>query len=291
VRTNGSAGAAGPVAEAVFVAFDTETTGLIAGVDRIVEVAAVVFSDGRILREYEQLVDPGISIPPGVQAINNISDEMVRGMPSIRDALPALLSVLREGIPVAHNAAFDAGFLCADIERFGLEAPNAPILDTRGLARKAFPGRQSYSLDNLAREFCREERQGTSAQRVGASSHRALADAHACAALFKVCLQKLSARGPLAEEDLVGLSGPRLSLVTNAPRQPRFAAVLDGALREGAAVEIQYMSSQGERTVREIRPLSFAVVGGSPVISAFCSLRNDTRTFRLDAIRGIRRLP
>ena len=271
-------------AETVFVAFDTETTGLIAGVDRIVEVAAVVFSGGRILREHEQLVDPGIPIPPVVQAINNISDQMVRGMPSIQAALPVLLSVLREGIPVAHNAAFDAGFLCADIERFGLEAPDAPILDTRGLARRAFPGRQSYSLENLTRDCCGGSQRG-------AFAHRALADARACAALLEVCLEKLSARGPLAEEDLVGLSGPRLSLVTNAPRQPRFAAVLDGALREGAAVEIQYESSQGERTVRAIHPLSFAVVGGSPVISAFCSRRNDTRTFRLDAIREIRRLP
>jgi DNA polymerase-3 subunit epsilon len=283
VRPSGPAGATGPVAGSVFVAFDTETTGLIAGVDRIVEVAAVVFSGGRTLREHEQLVDPGISIPAGVQAINNISDEMVRGKPTIQEALPVLLSVLAEGIPVAHNAPFDAGFLCADIERFGLEASDSPILDTRGLARRAFPGRQSYSLDNLTRDCCAGGERS-------ASAHRALADARACTALFQVCLEKLSTRGPLAEEDLVGLSGPRLSLVTNAPRQPRFAAALDEARREDAVVEIEYVSASGERTVREIRPLSFGIMGGSPVISAFCKLRNQERTFRLDAIREIRRI-
>ncbi|MCX7039461.1 MAG: exonuclease domain-containing protein [Spirochaetes bacterium] len=288
MRTSGTAGA---LAETVFVAFDTETTGLIAGADRIVELAAVVFRGDSILREHEQLVDPGIPIPAVVQAINNISDEMVRGMPPIQDALPAFLAFLCQGIPVAHNAPFDVGFLCPDIERFGLQAPDTPVLDTRGLARKAFPGRQSYSLDRLARELCPPERGGTSAQRFGASSHRALADAYACAALFKVCLQKLSSHGPLSVEDLVGLSGPRLGFLADAPRMPRFAAVLDEALRAGALVQIQYMSSQGERTVREIRPLSFAVLGGAPAISAFCSLRNETRTFRLDAIQEIRRLP
>jgi DNA polymerase III epsilon subunit family exonuclease len=288
VRASGTAGA---LAETVFVAFDTETTGLIAGVDRIVEVAAVVFRGAAVLREHEQLVDPGIPIPVAVQAINKISDEMVRGMPSIQEALPAFLAILREGIPVAHNAPFDVGFLCPDIERYGLQAPDTAVLDTRGLARKAFPGRQRYSLDSLARELCPQEPGGASPQRFGASSHRALADAHACAALFKVCLQKLSAHGPLSVEDLVGLSGPRLGFLADAPRAPRLAAVLDQALRAGAHVEIQYVSAQGERTVREIRPLSFAVLGGAPAISAFCRLRNETRTFRLDAIREIRRLP
>lgn len=288
MRTSGTAGA---LAETVFVAFDTETTGLIAGVDRIVEVAAVVFRGTAVLREHEQLVDPGIPIPAAVQAINKISDEMVRGMPSIQEALPGFLAVLREGIPVAHNAPFDVGFLCPDIERFGLQAPDTPVLDTRGLARKAFPGRQSYSLDNLARELCPQERGGGSAQRVGASSHRALADAHACAALLDACVNRLSARSPLSVEDLIRLSGPRLGFLADAPRVPRLAAVLDGALRAGALVEIQYVSSQGEKTVREIRPLSFVVQGGAPAISAFCRLRNETRTFRLDAIREIRRLP
>ncbi len=277
-------GTLGALAEAAFVAFDTETTGLIAGVDRIVEVAAVVFRGADILREHEQLIDPGIPIPAAVQAINNISDQMVRGMPSIQEALPGFLAVLGEGIPVAHNAPFDVGFLCPDIERFGLQAPDTAVLDTRLLARKAFPGRQSYSLDNLARELCRD-------QRGGASAHRALTDAHTCAALFGACVGKLSARGSLSVQDLVKLSGPRLGFLADAPQAPRLAALLDEALRAGALVEIQYVSSQGERTVREIRPLSFAMLGGAPAISAFCRLRNQTRTFRLDAIQGIRRLP
>jgi DNA polymerase-3 subunit epsilon len=282
--------------ETVFVAFDTETTGLIAGVDRLVEVAAVAFRGERILREHEQLVDPGIPIPPGAQAINNISDEMVRGKPSIREALPGLLAVLHEGIPVAHNAGFDAGFLLPEIERTGFRAPDTPILDTRGLARAAFPGRQSYGLDNLSRD---PDVRGLAGDPVGGppgglgpggAAHRALADAHACMALFKACARRLTARGCGSVEDLLRLSGPRLDLGAHAPRQPRFAAMLEEARQAGASVEIEYVSASGEGTVREIKPLAFGVMGGAAVVRAFCRLRNQERTFRLDAIRELRRL-
>ena len=139
--------------QAVFAAFDTETTGLIAGVDSVVEVAAVVFRGDEVLAEHEQLVDPGIPIPAAVQAINNISDQMVRGQPTIGQALPGFLAVLGQGIPVAHNAVFDVGFLVPAVQRLGAELPARPVLDTRGLARAAFPGRQSYSLERLCREL------------------------------------------------------------------------------------------------------------------------------------------
>ena len=276
------------IGQAVFVAFDTETTGLIAGVDRIVEVAAVVFRAGTVLDEHEQLIDPGVPIPAVVSAINNISDAMVRGMPSIGQGLPGLLAMLGKGTPVAHNAGFDAGFLSAAIQASGLAAPEAPILDTRALARAAFPGRQSYSLDNLARDLRPAPLAGAGERE--SLAHRALADARTCAALLEACTRALAPRGCDAVEDLVRASGPRLDLAANAPRQPMFAAMLDEARRTEAVVEIEYVSASGERTVREIRPLAFRLQGGSPVVTAFCRLRNQDRTFRLDAIRDVRRL-
>lgn len=277
-----------PLGQTVFVAFDTETTGLIAGVDGLVEVAAVVFRDGSILAEHEQLVDPGIPIPRVASEINNITDAMVRGMPSIREALPGLLEVLGQGIPVAHNAGFDAGFLSPAIQASGLSATEAPILDTRNLARAAFPRRASYSLDNLTRDLHPEPLAGAggSADR----AHRALADARRCAALFESCCRALAQHGFTTVEDLVRISGPRLDLGANAPRQPLLAQLLEEARRAEATVQIEYVSATGERTVREIRPLSLRIQGGAPVVTAFCMLRSEERTFRLDAIRDVRRL-
>jgi DNA polymerase III subunit epsilon len=275
-----------PVEEAVFVAFDTETTGLIAGVDRLVEVAAVAFGRGRILAEHEQLVDPGIPIPPHVSAINKVTDGMVRGMPSIAQALPAFFEALGRGMPVAHNAGFDVGFLVPVAREAGLSAPGSPILDTRLLARAAFPGRYSYSLSNLTRDLSPPPLEGVGAARGGA--HSALADARACASLFELCVRALAHRGCRTVDDIVRINGPRLDLAANAPRLPVVAAMLERARQSREAVEIEYVSARGERTVRGIRPLAFAVQAGTPVVSAFCMLRGEERTFRLDSIRDVR---
>ena len=122
------------------------------------------------------------------------------------------------------------------------------------------------------------------------SAHRALADARTCAALFETCCRALGQHGYTTLEDLVRISGPRLDLGANAPRQPLFAALLEEARHGKGAVQIEYVSATGEHTVREIRPLSLRMQGGSPVVIAFCMLRGEERTFRLDAIRDVRRL-
>lgn len=270
--------------QAVFAAFDTETTGLIAGVDRVVEVAAVVFRGDEVIAEHQQLVDPLVPIPAQVQAINNISNEMVRGQPTIEQALPGLLSILGQGVPVAHNAVFDVGFLVPAIRRTGAEPPAGPILDTRGLARAAFPGRQSYSLERLCREL------GIEASRPGGAAHRALADAYACMALFRACVRVLADRGRGSRVDLARLSGPALDFGEHAPRQPLVAAELERARSEGGMAEIEYVSATGEKTVRQVKPMAFGTQGGAPVLRAFCTLRGEERTFRLDSIRGARAL-
>ena len=205
-------------------------------------------------------------------------------MPSIQEALPAFLELLRQGIPVAHNAVFDVGFLVPDIDRAGIAVHDLPVLDTRGLARAAFPGRQGYSLERLAREL------GIVEPSAGGFAHRALADAHTCMKLFGACARVLADRGLSSLEDLARLSGPALDFTAHAPRQPRYAALLEEARQAGGLAEIAYVSASGEKTVREIKPLGFGAVGGAPVVRAFCRLRMEERTFRLDCIRDARRL-
>ncbi len=69
------------------VAVDLETTGLIPGYDRIVEIGAVAFSRaGDVEAEFSELVDPGIPIPLVASRVNGITDGMVANMKSIRPA-------------------------------------------------------------------------------------------------------------------------------------------------------------------------------------------------------------
>jgi DNA polymerase III subunit epsilon len=93
---------------------DTETTGLNADSDKIIELAMVPFefdTDGRIYRilpEYNELNDPGISIPEIATQITGITDEMVKGHSINLDKVKNLLS--DAVIVIAHNASFDRPF-------------------------------------------------------------------------------------------------------------------------------------------------------------------------------------
>ena len=171
-----------------------------------------------------------------------------------------------------------------EAEEAGLAPPRGPVLDTRGLARRAFPGRFSYSLGNLTRDL-RLEMPG---------AHRALADSHACRRLFQACWRvlaadkELTADGELSVAELSRLSGPALDFTCHAPPQPRTARLLQAALADGTPVEITYRSACGEITRRTIRPQSFSVVGGNVAVIAFCMLRNDMRTFSLGSIMEAR---
>jgi DNA polymerase-3 subunit epsilon len=261
-----------------FVAFDVETTGLFPGVDRIVELGAVHFQGDFVVDTWACLVDPGIPIPPAASRVHGITDADVRGKTPIGEALPGFLSFLSRGTPVAHNAEFDVGFLYTELAAGGFTGPEDPVLDTRGLARRAFPGRISYSLANLLKDY------GLEAE----NAHRALADAYSCRRLFLLCAGVLGREKPLEVQDLACLSGAPLDFRQKAPRCARTAALLDRALRNGDSVRIAYRSSEGKITHRTIRPLSFTIVGGTVGINAFCMLRNQRRTFRLHAISDVR---
>jgi len=262
----------------VIVAFDVETTGLVAGVDRVVELAAVAFQGDEVLDAFTRLVNPGVPMPTAASRVTGITDELLAEAPPPAAALPQFLCMLRRGTPVAHNAPFDVGFVSVEVEEAGLPAPEGPVLDTRGLARRAFPGRFSYGLANLVRDLNLET----------PGAHRALADAHACRQLFQACVRTLTKDAELSIPELARLSGAPLDFSGNAPRQPRTARLLQQALAGGAMVDICYRSGDGALTNRTIKPLSFSLVGGRVAVVAFCTLRNDTRTFFLDAITEAR---
>src|SRR4051812_23334109 len=96
----------------VFVAWDTETTGLTPGKDKLVELAACKFRlDGQILGRFSSLIDPGIEITPELTAIHGIDNEMVWGALSAASAVFAFLDWAEtwngspyEPLFVAHNA-------------------------------------------------------------------------------------------------------------------------------------------------------------------------------------------
>ena len=142
-------------AEREYVALDLETTGLIAATDRIVEIGAVRFlGDGREIDRFQRLINPRRPMSPAAFAIHGLSDLDLADASPAHEVLPEFLSFL--GDPgttalVAHNAAFDAGFLGSELRRAGLTTPTHSLFDTLALARRRLPQLASHRLDNLAR--------------------------------------------------------------------------------------------------------------------------------------------
>ncbi len=171
--------------DTVFVALDLETTGLSPQYDRIVEIGAVKFVDGKVVETFSELVNPGIAMPPGATAVNLITDVMLEGQPQLETVLPRLLSFLDDAVLVAHNAPFDLGFLSAALRKQGKPPLTHQYVDTQPMGRKAWPGRHNYKLQSLALDL------GVKAL----DAHRAKDDARVCMEVFLAGLRKLNPGG------------------------------------------------------------------------------------------------
>jgi DNA polymerase-3 subunit epsilon len=92
---------------------DTETTGIRAGIDRAVSVGLARFERGGFKASTVELVDPGIPIPAEATAIHGITDDMVRGRPTIGEVFRSanFLELLNGAQPAAYNAPFDRHFV------------------------------------------------------------------------------------------------------------------------------------------------------------------------------------
>jgi len=86
---------------------------------------------------------------------------------------------------IAHNAKFDTGFVNRNMARLGMGLLKHDVIDTLRMAQRAYPGRKSYSLQNLAKDL------GI----VSLEAHRAQDDARVCIELFALCLSQLNPGG------------------------------------------------------------------------------------------------
>lgn len=170
-----------------FTVFDTETTGLNpAGGDEIIEIGATRIVNGKLLRAecFDQLVDPGRSIPEAGIAIHGIRPDMVRGQPAIAAVLPVFHAFVADTVLVGHNVAFDLRFLKLKEAATGVVFSQL-VLDTLLLASVVHPNAEGQSLEAIA------ARLGVSVS----DRHRALGDAMVCAQVFLKLVPLLRQQG------------------------------------------------------------------------------------------------
>jgi DNA polymerase-3 subunit alpha (Gram-positive type) len=175
-----------PLFDTDYVVFDLETTGAKTPPCRITEIGAYKVSKGKIIGEFETLVNPETTIPPFIIELTGITNSMVRNAPKFREVIEDFLDFIGDAVLVAHNAHFDMRFLNHEIGRIYENYRLAnPSLCTVQLSRKLLPHIENHRLHTVADYYSINI----------INRHRAGGDAHATAKIFVNLLSQLENLG------------------------------------------------------------------------------------------------
>ena len=140
------------------VVLDTETTGLYADRgDRVVEIGCVELLERRPSgRTFHCYLNPDREFSAGAQEVTGLTLEFLADKPRFHEVAEEFLAFVDGAELVIHNAAFDIGFLDAELARLGPQSGDmksrCTIEDSLLLARERYPG-QRNSLDALCRRL------------------------------------------------------------------------------------------------------------------------------------------
>lgn len=161
--------------------YDTETTGVKADKDKIIEIAAY---DPYNNLSFVSFINPKTPIPSEATAIHNITDEMVKEAPTFEEVGKKFFEFCSgEVVLIAHNNdAFDKPFLEAECSKASLPIPTWSYIDSLKWARKYRPDLPRHSLQHLREVFNIPSNQ----------AHRALDDVMILHQVFSLLIGDLS---------------------------------------------------------------------------------------------------
>jgi DNA polymerase-3 subunit epsilon len=140
------------------VVLDTETTGLeVRQGHRLIEIACIEMVERRVTgKRYQTYLNPDRAIDEGARQVTGIEDEFLLDKPRFAEVAAEFLAFIDGAELIIHNAAFDLGFLNAELARLpealGTIQDRCPVLDTLAMARERYPG-QRNSLDALCKRL------------------------------------------------------------------------------------------------------------------------------------------
>lgn len=159
-----------------WVVFDVETTGLFPERGhRIIEVGAVAVNGDEMGEEFQSLVCCNVPISKAARKVHGITSEMLVGQPELKQVMMLFKEFTRASTLVAHNAAFDVGFLQWECMRADLLF-TCRYRCTLRMSRKHLPFLPDYKLETVARHL------GIPVD--GSRRHRALDDARLTARVW-----------------------------------------------------------------------------------------------------------
>jgi len=160
-----------------FVVLDTETTGFIPRVNRVIEFAAVRIEGGKLVSEYEQLISIPTEIPETVQVLTRIKPEALEGKPVFDDVRETIESFIGpDTLIIGQNVSFDIKMLRGE----GIDLTDHPWIDTSMLASLVYPELASFSLSYVS----------TILKLKHEPVHRAMGDVNATLELLSKCWKR-----------------------------------------------------------------------------------------------------
>ncbi len=164
-----------------FCILDVETTGMKPPHDRVIELAVIIIRNGKAVKKFETLFNPGVLIPPFITDMTGITNEAVWNAPVFSEEAEKISEIIKDTIIVGHNIAFDLRFLNSELEMAGLERVKIPSLCTLKLAHRLLPELQKRSLGTLAAHLRIRQK----------SAHRAFDDTLVTAKVFLKFLKRI----------------------------------------------------------------------------------------------------
>jgi len=175
---------------------DIETTGLSPEWDSIIEIAAVKYSDGKIVDTFQSLLQPVpyeeeveddngeltgetriVYVDEFITKLTGITNEMLAGAPKSEEVLPLFDTFLGNTVIVGYNVNFDVNFLYDAFEQYLHKTLNNDFIDVMRIARRLHPELAHHRLTDMVDFF------GVTNE----NAHRALSDCYAT----ETCYERL----------------------------------------------------------------------------------------------------
>ena len=252
----------GAIEDTTFVVFDLETFGLNSHKNEIIEIGAIKLKGTRIVDTFSSFVNPNKIIPKKISELTHITQDMVDNAPTIEDVLPKFLEFTKDAVMVAHNSAFDMGFIRRDAKKYMGIDYKPPIIDTLQMARDLYPDLKGYNLDRLNKTFKLSLE----------NHHRAIDDAQSTAKLFIMFLEKYIENGVVNVENMNGAFP--LNIQKQATRNIMVIAKnltgLQNLYRLVSESHINYYGSKKPRVLKSrVNELRDGLIVGSSLTSHF----------------------
>ncbi len=135
-----------------FTIVDVETTGGSPFFSRVIEVGLLRIEKGKVVEQYQTLVNPEVEVPEFISRMTGITDSQLVNQPLFSDIAEELLPKFEDAIFVAHNVNFDYSFLKEEFRRSGLSF-NSDRLCTVRLSRSLYKEFKHHNLSALIERY------------------------------------------------------------------------------------------------------------------------------------------